>query len=93
MINRKRNEFFPIRFRIKKYGIVWCRIGSCCDMDYYIPKFLMVLMFAFKDKYYWKCDQCGKTHCIELMYHTVPYYDKEIRENNRMLDNYKDKWR
>ena len=93
MINRRREEPFPIPFKIRKFGIEWYRIGTCCDIDYYIPKILMVLFFVFKNRYYWHCDQCGKTHCIELVYHTVPYYDKKIRENNRMLDNYKDKWR
>lgn len=93
MINRRREKPFPIRFTIKKYGFLWYRIGSCCDLDYYIPKFWLILMFVFKDKYYWKCNQCGKIHCSELIYHLAPYYDKVIRENNKMLDNYKDKWR
>ena len=86
-INRIRENFFPIRFSMKKYGIEWSRIGTCCELDYFIPRFLLLLHFAFRDKYYWRCDQCGKIHCIEFVSHTVPYYDKEIREQNKILDD------
>lgn len=86
MFNQKRKKLFPIPFKIKKYGIELYRIGYCCGMDYFIPTFLLRLIFVFKDKYYWHCDQCGKTHCIKLVSHTVPYYDKDIRENNKKLE-------
>lgn len=86
-INRVRESYFPIRFSIRRFGIAWDRIGTCCEMDYFVPRVLLILHFAFRKKYYWRCDQCGKIHCIEFVFHTVPYYDKEIRENNRILDN------
>ena len=85
MIIRKRINLFPIIFRFKKYGLNWHRIGYCCGLTFYEVKFILLLNFLFKDVVYYRCPQCGKKHGIKLSYHTETYYDKEIREENKLL--------
>ena len=87
MISRKRLNLFPVVFELKKFGLTWKRIGNCCNLDYFVLKQILLFKFAFTDKVYWRCQQCGKLHCIELQYHFTPYYDSRIREENRSLDN------
>ena len=84
MIIRRLN-LFPIIFEFRKYGIRWSRIGYCCGLSFYKPKRLLILHFALRDKYYYRCPQCGKLHCITMSWHTETYYDKDIREQNRLL--------
>ena len=89
-LKKKRNELFPIFFRIKKYGISWHLVGRCCDIDYYIPSFLLLIIFAFNKEYRWSCSKCGHYHEIEMVYHTVPTINKELRGINNKIDNNKE---
>ena len=54
-------------------------------MDHYCLKFWLLLRFAFKDTIYWRCPQCNKKHMIHLSYHIEETWDKELREENRLL--------
>lgn len=89
MITRKRLKLFPLIFTLKKYGLQFRLVGNCCNLDHYALKCWLLVWFAFKDKYYWRCHQCGKLHCIELQYHFTPYYDSELREENKRLEDFR----
>ena len=85
MIGVKRLNLFPIIFSYKKWGLTWQRIGYCCGVTYYELKFILLIRFAFKNKIYWRCPQCGRLHCLELSYHASQGYDERCREENKEL--------
>lgn len=89
MITRKRVKLFPIIFKYRKYGLEFRLVGNCCNLDYYVMKWWLLAYFAFFDKYYWRCSQCGKLHCIEMQYHFTPYYDVDLREENKRLGDFR----
>lgn len=89
MISLKFKTEFPIRFQIKKYGIVWQRIGLCCGLTHYLPKKWLLIRFAISDSYFWRCPQCGRIHGLKLMQHTIPFHTKEMREQNNLLGDKK----
>ena len=82
-------SLFPIIFEIRFLGIPYKRIGHCCGLDYYMAKLWLLIRFAFQEKIYWRCSQCGKIHCIKLSYHTEDVWSKEMREENRKLENFR----
>ena len=89
MIIRRRLNLFPLIFEFKQYKIRWHRIGYCCGLTFYEPRFLLLLKFIFKDKIYFRCPQCGKVHSVKLSYHLETHFDKKMREENRMLEEFR----
>ena len=85
MISWKRVNLFPIIFSYKKFGLTWQRIGYCCGLTFYELKFLLLIQFAFKDKIYYRCPQCGRLHCIKMDYHASKVNDERCREENKLL--------
>jgi len=89
MISVKRLNLFPIIFEYRKYGLTFRRLGHCCNMDHYTLKRWLLLQFLFSDVVYWKCPQCGKVHGLKLSWHTESYFDKDLRANNKRLEEFR----
>lgn len=86
---KKRLNLFPLIFEFKQYRIKWHRVGYCCGLTFYEAKFILLLKFIFRDKLYFRCPQCGKVHCVKLSYHLETYFNKEIREENKRLEEFR----
>lgn len=89
MISVGKLNLFPIIFEYKKYGLTFRRLGHCCNMDHYTLRVWLLLNFIFRNTYYWKCPQCGKVHGLRLSWHTENYSDKRLREDNKMLEDFR----
>jgi hypothetical protein len=89
MIHLKFPTTFPLVFEFRKYGVTYHRVGYCCGMHHYMLKWLLLIKFGFKNIVSWRCPQCGKLHYVQLSWHIVPFYTKELREENKRLDDFR----
>ena len=82
---KRRLNLFPIIFELKTMGLTWKRIGHCCNLDFYMLKQIILFRFLFRDKIYFRCPQCGKLHSVKGYVRTFEVWDKELREENKLL--------
>ena len=89
MISVEKLNLFPIIFEYRKYGLTFRRLGHCCNHDFYTLKRWLLIQFIFKDVVYWRCPYCGKIHGLKLSWHTETYFDKDIRDINKKLEDFR----
>ena len=70
--------------RIKKnYGMLWyCHVCKC-GKKHNIPLIILNMIFSFKHKYYYRCDNCGYVVCFRNLQNiVVDSTDKKMKELN-----------
>ena len=82
---RRRLKLFPIIFELKTMGLTWKRIGHCCNLDFYMLKQIILVRLMFKDRFYFRCPQCGRLHSVKGYVRTFEEYGKDVREENNLL--------
>ena len=67
----------------KKYGLLWFNHKCKCGNNHKIPLIYLNLIFSFKNKYYYKCNNCFYVSCIRNIQNIViDSTDEKMKEIN-----------
>lgn len=67
----------------KKYGLLWYHYKCKCGVIHKIPLIYLNLIFSFKQKYYYRCDNCGYVSCLlNIQNIVVNSTDEKMKDMN-----------